>query len=271
MTRRLSLATIAFIAATTWISAANAQSYPAFLAPSLNAPPAVSAPNGKIGLFGGSIVGVHGAGLVGALSIPVGPGWGAQVDGLAGTAGGNTFWGLGGHLFWRDPRVGLLGAYASHVDWTPFGALVQKVGVEGELYQGAWTVSGLLAMQSGTFSGPTGHVTAALYLNENLRFDATLRLFQGSGNIGHVGFEWQQDRTGLAVFGTAGWGDSGYSTALAGVKLYTGPAKSLIRRHREDDPGVTVDLDLELAPRDRGCREQTMDELQLSESCETRG
>jgi hypothetical protein len=206
--------------------------------------PAVSGVNAKIGAFGGSIDGLSGGGVLGALSVPLHDQWGLQVDGLAGSAGGSSFWGAAGHLFWRDPSKGLLGGYASWVDWSPIGAEVGKAGVEGELYSGQFSFEGILAAQWGTFSGLAATATVAYYVQDNLRLDASYRLLQGVGSIGTVGVEWQHQDSGLALFGNASWGAGGYQTFLGGVKFYTGPQKSLIRRHREDDPGVGLPLDL---------------------------
>jgi hypothetical protein len=207
-------------------------------------PPAVSAPNAKIGIFGGSIDGVHGWGVDGSVSVPLQQQWGLQIDGLGGSAGGASFWGVAGHLFTRDPRSYLLGVYASWVNWSPVGAQVGKVGIEAELYRGSWTFSGLIGEQSGNFSGITGAANIALYLGDNLKIDGGYRFLNGIGNIGNIGIEWQHDTSGLALFARGDWGQNGYSTILGGVKFYAGPPKSLIRRNREDDPTGSLALDL---------------------------
>jgi hypothetical protein len=206
--------------------------------------PAVSQHNAKIGAFGGSIDGDTGWGLLGAFSVPLHQAWGLQVDGMWGSAGGSSFWGVGGHLFWRNPTQGLVGLYGSWVDWSPIGAEVRKLGLEAEAYHGPWTLSGIVAAQSGDFTGIAGSVTAALYVRDNLRLDATYRLLQGVGNVGVLGVEWQHDTSGLALFANGSWGEGNHTTIIGGVKFYAGPQKSLIRRHREDDPEVVLPLDL---------------------------
>ena len=211
-------------------------------------PPAVSAANAKIGIFGGSIDGDHGWGVDGSVSLPIHQQWGLQIDGLGGSAGGQSFWGVGGHLFTRDPRSHLVGIYASWVDWSPVGAQVGKVGVEAEFYHDSWTFSGLIGAQSGDFSGITGAANIALYLHDNLKLDGGYRFLNGIGNIGDLGIEWQHDTSGLALFARGSWGENGYSTVVGGLKFYAGPQKTLIRRNREDDPDSTLKLDLVQTP-----------------------
>jgi hypothetical protein len=207
--------------------------------------PAVSQHNAKIGAFGGSIDGAQGWGVLGAFSLPLHQQWGLQIDGMGGSAGGATFWGAAGHLFWRNPTQGLVGVYGSWVDWSPIGAQVSKIGLEAEAYHGAWTLSGIIASQSGDFSGIAGSLTAAVYLHENFRLDASYRRLEGVGNIGTVGAEWQHNTSGLALFASGSWGlDGDYSTIIGGLKFYAGPHKTLIRRQREDDPEVVLPLDL---------------------------
>jgi uncharacterized membrane protein len=52
---------------------------------------------------------------------------------------------------------------------------------------------------------------------------------------GHAGAEYLTKFHGLALFADGAMGD-GYEHVLAGVRVYFGKDKSLIRRHREDDP-----------------------------------
>src|SRR5579871_2550773 len=98
------LSVFALLAATSLVSAADAVRTP-FVAGSL---PAVSAENGKLGALGGAIDGETILGLEGSFSVPLSHDWGAQLDGIAGTGGGSPFWGVGGHVFWRNPAEGLL-------------------------------------------------------------------------------------------------------------------------------------------------------------------
>jgi hypothetical protein len=229
---------------------------PLFLPGSL---PAVSTLNGKAAVFAGSIDDLMAWGIVGSVSAPLDRQFGVQADGLFGTAGGGTFWGLAGHAFWRNPTQALLGVYGSWLDWSPIGMEVTKVGIEGELYSGPFSFEGLLAMQGGDASGLAGNVTVAFYAQENFRLDASFRMLEGVGSFWGLGAEWQHDRTGLALFGSGNWGADGYSAILGGVRFYAGPPKSLVRRHREDDPQVILPWDLhQLPPVSVPCGNETL-------------
>ena len=211
--------------------------------------PAVSQVNGKLSAFGG---GQDGGlfGVTGSLSVPLGFAYGLQVDGLVGSGRGAAFYGVGGHLFWRDPAKGLLGLYGSYVSWDLHDGLttgddVGKFGVEGEAYLGRFSLEGLAAYQFGTNTGFAGRAVVAYYPIDNLRLDGGIRYLQGPGALGVVDAEWQpREGSSWTVYGSGSFGDN-YTQALGGLRYYFGdPGKSLIRRHREDDPGNTLNQDL---------------------------
>ena len=64
--------------------------------------PAVSQTNGKLSAFGGSQDGGL-YGVTGSLTTPLGHDFGLQFDGMVGSGKDAAFYGVGGHLFWRDP------------------------------------------------------------------------------------------------------------------------------------------------------------------------
>ena len=225
--------------------------------------PAVSAPNGKLSAFGG---GQDGGlfGVAGSLSVPLGFPYGLQIDGMVGSGKGAAFYGVGGHLFWRDPAKGLLGIYGSYVSWSAddtvavaspingvadlTGADVGKFGVEGEAYLGRFSLEGLAAYQFGTNTGFAGKATLAYYPVDTLRLDGGVRYLDGVGAIGTAGAEWQPHiGSGFTLFASGSFGDD-YKQALGGVRFYFGdPNKSLIQRHRQDDPGNDLPDDLFIA------------------------
>ena len=212
--------------------------------------PAVSQVNGKLSAFGGSQDGGL-FGVAGSLSVPLGFPYGFQIDGMVGSGKGAAFYGVGGHLFWRDPAKGLLGLYGSYVSWEAddgagtMGAEVGKIGVEGEAYLGRFSLEGLAAYQFGTNTGFAGKAVVAYYPIDNLRLDGGIRYLEGPGAIGVIDAEWQpREGSGWSVYGSGSFGDN-YTQVLGGLRYYFGdPGKSLIQRHRQDDPGNSLPDDL---------------------------
>jgi hypothetical protein len=221
--------------------------------------PAVDGINGKIDGFGGSIAKRSVYGGEGSLSMPLGSSYGLQVDGAGGSLGGSEFASTAGHLFWRDPSIGLIGAYASYSHWDAFsGVNLAKYGAEGAWYAGRWTLEGVAGVESGSnktdFSnGMTttinlvtrgfDHVTASYYVNDNWKLSLG-QLYTGGRNALTVGTEYGFGLGGstmAALFAEGFVSDAGRSGFLGGLKFYFGQhEKSLIRRNREDDPTTTT-------------------------------
>lgn len=206
--------------------------------------PAVSGPNGKVEIGGGwSDIDDLGDDEVfrggAAFSMPVGDMFGIQADLTALDAYGDTAVGGAAHFFTRDPNSYLLGVYGGYVDVGSTDAWY--VGPEAELYLdnisieavgGFMDISGV----SGTDFYAMGKV--ALYATDNLRLSvgaSTVADFESA----NAGLEWFMGDTGLPLSLTVEGqlGEDGYTSVLAGLSLYFGGEdKSLIRRHREDDP-----------------------------------
>lgn len=111
---------------------------------------AVDGVNGKVQVYGGagqgnsvSISGIPGlspaqsqtvwkgiGGAIGTITVPIGHSFGAQIDLGSGAFGNSALGAAGGHLFWRDPDKGLIGAYGDGL------LLGDKVGA------GVWTAAG---------------------------------------------------------------------------------------------------------------------------------
>ena len=193
-------------------------------------------------------------GVVGSLSVPMGFAYGLQIDGAAGSGDGAAFYGIGGHLFWRDPARGLLGLYAqlSRTGTLTSGATngfdVGKFGVEGAAYLGRFSLEGLAAYQFGSASGFNGKAVVAYYPTDNLRLDAGVRYVEGPGTMGLVDAEWRPHETsGLTLFASGAFGQNSFSQLLGGARYYFGDAnKSLIDRHRQDDPAPDFGGDLSI-------------------------
>ncbi len=213
---------------------------------------AVSGFNGKLEGAGGFIDqrsddGGRGHALL-SLSAPLGCMFGMQVDLGIGDLAGSTAGGVAGHLFKRDPQSYLIGAYGQ---WGAVGGQdVWRIGGEAELYRGNISYEFLAGFEDTdrTSSDVFAALDIAFYTTDNLRLSAGYRRLI-KVDAAAVGLEWQPGDLNLGLpvsfFVKGAVGSKGYGTAYGGVRLYFGgPQKSLIRRHREDDPGAKGIFDL---------------------------
>ena len=224
--------------------------------------PAVDGLNAKIDGYGGGanhISSLYGAD--GSLSIPLAQQWGAQIDGGVGSFNSSGTARGAGHVFWRDPSVGLVGAYGSYSHWNGIGAVnVPRIGTdigryaaEGEYYWGRWTVGGLAGYETVRVNLP---VVAGLapFSIPNRFFDAISASYYVTDNfklsIGHVytigrnaltlgseyGFALGGGRM-AALFAQGVIAGGGKNAVLGGLRVYFGQHdKTLIERNRQDDP-----------------------------------
>ncbi len=217
--------------------------------------PAVSGVNGKIAFQGGAFED-EGFGLVtGSLSLPIGTRYGFQADGLAGMRDEDFVGGGAGHLFWRDPSLGLLGIYGSYTLREDIGGDVARIGVEGEYYWSNWTAKALVGAEfldaGNAFVEPDDGFFAfsdiSYYLDENLELSVGHR-YTNERNALALGAEYQLSQTvfssGVSLFAEGRIGEDDYNAVWGGVRFYLGDDKSLMRRHREDDPTQWNDEDL---------------------------
>ena len=207
---------------------------------------AVSQPNARVSAGGGATDG-DGTGIVsGSATVPLGYKYGAQVDGLLGGIDGDVAWGIKGHLFWRDPDKALLGVETS-VKGRDSDTLT-RVGVEGELYLGQFSWLGDFGYQWGDDDVDSGYGSLDLHWYATDDF-----MIGGGGEVADSDFvasfdtEYQPGMAafpGLSVFADAQIGTGGWTAIFAGLRIYFGgEVKSLIRRHREDDPWVKTGSD----------------------------
>lgn len=217
--------------------------------------PAVSALNGKIGGAGGLYEDDVGEGArfqgVASLSLPLGCLFGAQVDIGAGDLDGDGFWGVGGHLFMRDPTSYLIGIHAQYIDLS--GEDIFRIGPEAELYFDDITLSAMAGFEdvdSFDTDDLLVQVEAAYYISDNLKLNAGYRHFL-SIDAGAIGLEYQPETLPGSVFVDAMLGSDDYVSVMGGLRFYFGAEdKSLKARHREDDPGHYFNL---LTRQDEAC------------------
>ena len=212
--------------------------------------PAISGPNGKLQGSAGwadindlSSDGIFRGGA--AFSFPVGDMFGIQADLAAVDAFGDSAVGGALHAFTRDPNSYLLGVYGGYVDAS--SSNIWYVGPEAELYLGNISIEAIGGFMdvsgSGSSSGSEAYVVAdlALYATDNFRLSIGASSVAGF-EAGRAGLEWfMADTVNLPVSLTLDGqvGENGFTSVMAGLNLYFGGEdKSLIRRHREDDPPI---------------------------------
>jgi hypothetical protein len=163
-------------------------------------------------------------------------------------------------VFWRDPSIGLVGAYGSYSHWNGVGGIVPLTGAnishfaaEGEYYWGRWTFGGLAGYETVRVSAP---VVAGLppFSIPNRFFDSIRASYYVTDNfklsLGHI---YTIGRNGLslgaeygfalgggrmaALFAQGVIGEGGTNIVLGGLRIYFGQRdKALIDRNRQDDP-----------------------------------
>jgi hypothetical protein len=223
--------------------------------PSPSCAQAVDGVNGKLGGFGGSFGNKSYYEGEGALAVPLGCEFGAQIDLNGGSFDGRFIGTVAGHLFWRNPAQGLLGVYGDFTKWDEFGGVrAGHVGPEAEAYFGRWTVQGVAGAEFGnSVSGTVGtviqtfnvrtrffdEVNLGYYPIDNLELYVGHR-YLGGKNAAAFGGEWgipMSHGVMAALFAEARVGENSDHGAWGGVRFYFGQKdKTLIRRHREDDP-----------------------------------
>lgn len=210
--------------------------------------PAVDGINTKLSFEGGPTFGggeIYG--ISGSVAVPLGRQFGLQLDGVAGTVDANTINGVqvfagAAHLFWRDPSLGLIGVYGSTVHADIFGGLnVHRGGLEGAVYSGRLTIEGIVGISHAEFGNTEFFADAELgyYPDNNVRLSAGYGAV-ADDHVFKLGGEWAfagQAGTASSAFVDSYINADGDGLAVAGLRFYFGQSdKSLIRRHREDDP-----------------------------------
>jgi len=218
--------------------------------------PAVSGLNGKIAVYGGwqddqvDDGGIFG--VLGSVSVPLGHRFGFQADAQLAAVEDDIFGRLGGHLFWRDPSKGLLGIYGSVEGYDDTNFDAWRIAAEAEGYFDRVTLRMMAGFEDVNFGGGGGGggggvdselfalADIAYYLNDDLKASLGYRHMNDT-HMAAAGVEYQLQNgffgSGTSIFAEGRVGENDYAAAWAGVRLYLGAGqKTLIRRHREDDP-----------------------------------
>lgn len=206
--------------------------------------PAVSGVNGKIEVSGGGVSSpASGAYRIGgSIAAPLGDSFGIQGDlslqNYGALAGAGAL-----HLFTRDPDLYLAGVAAGVVRSNT--ATLSAIGVEGELYLGQVSVEAWAGVANLDYDALSAVDKSGFFALADIGWYATddLRLSIGASSVlGYealnIGAEYQVTSfsTPFSLTADARFGEDGNVTAMAGLKFYFGEQKSLIDRHRQDDP-----------------------------------
>jgi hypothetical protein len=208
--------------------------------------PAVTELNGKVSTGHGEYNKDSGYFYDASITTPLLDNLGFQLDGLYQRAGGETFQGIGGQLFWRDANA-LLGGSAGIIDNDNIEAT--ELSLMGEYFLENFTLGAKAGWSSVSFGGPFGNSfnidpdekgaygklyliyypsdNMALTLTGENRFDATY--FEAEA-------EYALPLDGLTVFASMVEGENHYEQNFFGLRYYFGASKSLKQRHRLDDP-----------------------------------
>ncbi len=221
---------------------------------------AVDGVNGKVAALGGASAGNSLYGGLASVSLPIGCGFGAQFDASAGSYNNSFLGSLAGHVFWRDPARALAGVYGSYNFWNQFGGLNSNhLGPEAEVYFGRWTLQGVGGVEWGnSVSGVNGlniqtftvatrffdQINLGYYIEDNFKLYVGHR-YLGGRNAAALGGEYGiplGNGMMASLFAEGRVGERNFNGVWGGVRVYFGQKdKTLIRRHREDDPIIWSD------------------------------
>jgi hypothetical protein len=224
--------------------------------------PAVSGPNGKFAIEGGGSADEGEGVATGSFALPVGHDFGMQADGAVGSFDDELLGGLALHLFARDPSRYLFGVYGSYHTWDRIN--IWRAALEGELYIGPVTLEGIAGYESldvpNFIDGQAislddnhlfGQADAAYYITDDFKVYAGYRYINET-SFGAAGTEYliRGLEVPVALFARGDFGDEWVQNVTGGLRIYLSddPNKSLIDRHRKDDPKVYAPTFPTLAP-----------------------
>jgi hypothetical protein len=220
--------------------------------PRAEAEPAVSGINGKLTTFGGVTSTGDGeqeglGGLAGSLTVPLGSAFGAQLDGAWARIGDEDFASTGLHVFWRDPRVGLVGLYGGFAHLTDAGGQdIGRIGAEAQYFAGNITLDAAAGIRFGDLDEDAyGRAKIDFYPIEDLKLSGGFAYDERGFGLASAEFQFASSQgVGVSLFAEGRINDEDNYTALGGIKVYLGEAMSLINRHRKQDPDGYTDLDM---------------------------
>ena len=213
--------------------------------------PAVSGQNAKLSAEGG-VRNSDGTFLaLGSYSLPVGTDLGLQMDGALGTIDDKIMGGGGLHFFTRDPDAYLFGVYGSYHSWNSID--IWRVAAEAEVYINRFTFGGIAGYENVDVPGFSNglavidqddahfftNLQLAYYPVDNLKLAGGYR-YVSEASLGTADAEYLIQDAGapVSIFARGDFGEAEFNRVMGGLRVYFGadPNKSLIERHRTEDP-----------------------------------
>jgi hypothetical protein len=222
-------------------AAALLTAFAGFSAPTASADemslPAVSAINAKLDVSGGTQIKKDFVLSTGSVAFPLDHDFGMQVDAAGGAWGNTAVFGAGGHFFWRDPEIGLLGVYGSYQHAKVlYSVNVSRFAGEAAFYYGPFTLQGVGGYEYGGLAKSFfDRLDAVFYPQDFWNVSVGHRYTAGTHALA-LGSEVQIPGLPLSLFAQGRLGGHYASGVWAGLRVYFGDDKPLIKRHREDDP-----------------------------------
>ncbi len=205
---------------------------------------AVSEANLKLRGSFGEVIDDYSWNVEAAFTAPLSERFGVAVEGGAGSNANNDYFGVGGHLFARDPDSYLLGVFGAYSEGTSFNVDATRVGGEFEFYLDQLTVSGSAGYQFSTILGDKS------FGNLDFKWYATNNFSISAGGFGDEDkayargrLEWQPGFAalpGLAFHADGVFGEDDYQSVMFGLTYYFGTPVDLIDRHRRQDPEMAL-------------------------------
>ncbi len=193
---------------------------------------------------------------VGSFTFPMGESFGGAIDAVSGAASSYPFLGTAFHGFWRDPNSASIGVYGSlsylqQPQASVSDKLYSRIGLTSEIYLGRFSIENLVGIERyAAYEADLGvnksqnrffnQSSLSYYLNDDFKLSLGQRYSYSQMNYS-VGAEYlfsSNKYYGVSFFGDASLGQMNSKSINAGLRLYVGPEKTLIRRHREDDPPI---------------------------------
>lgn len=209
---------------------------------------AVSEFNGKVDSSYGNLNSSDGWISEGSVSFPIADTLGFQFDALYADIEEVDVSGFGGHLFWRDHKIGLLGISLGGI--FDEGIDSYELSIEGEYYFSWITLGAKTGHASIEYEDYVPFIETEKDVAFGLLYFTAYPIDDLSVTVGlesrfdndsiRLDAEYELPIDGLSLFSRSMIAENDYDHVLFGLRYYFGGNKSLKQRHRHDDPRNVV-------------------------------